>query len=339
MKKIKLNSFKNKAKKEIKEAKDLRELDKIFKKYLGKRGQVTQVLRSLKDLPEKERKKTGRKANDLKIFIEKEIGKKSNKITKVVSKKKEWVDVTVPGKEIEIGHLHPLTQTQRRIEDIFQSMGFSVVEGLEVENEYYNFDALNIPKDHPARDIWDTLYLKNGKLLRTHTSPMQVRYMEKNQPPLRMIVPGRVFRHEATDSSHEINFYQVEGLMIDKKGKVSAASFKAIVEEFLRRFFNQAVEIRLRPSYFPFTEPSFEIDVSCPICNRKGCSTCKKTGWVELMGAGMVHPNVLKASGLNPKMWQGFAFGMGMDRLTMIRHKIDDIRFFYSGNLRFLKQF
>jgi len=219
-------------------------------------------------------------------------------------------------------------------------MGFSVVEGPEIENEWYNFDALNIPKDHPARDMWDTLYLKNPKLLlRTHTSPVQIRFMEKNQPPLRIIVPGRVFRHEATDASHEINFYHVEGLMVDKKGKVNAANFKAIIEEFFSRFFRKRVEIRLRPSYFPFTEPSFEIDVSCPICNGRGCPACKNSGWVETLGAGMVHPNVIKNSGLDQKIWQGFAFGIGMDRLAMMKYKINDIRLFYSGDLRFLQQF
>jgi len=236
--------------------------------------------------------------------------------------------------------LHPLTQVKKEVEEIFQSMGFSVVEGPEIENEWYNFDALNIPKDHPARDMWDTLYLKNPKLLlRTHTSPVQIRFMEKNQPPLRIIVPGRVFRHEATDASHEINFYHVEGLMVDKKGKVNAANFKAIIEEFFSRFFRKRVEIRLRPSYFPFTEPSFEIDVSCPICNGRGCPACKNSGWVETLGAGMVHPNVIKNSGLDQKIWQGFAFGIGMDRLAMMKYKINDIRLFYSGDLRFLQQF
>jgi len=215
-----------------------------------------------------------------------------------------------------------------------------VVEGPEIENEWYNFDALNIPKDHPARDMWDTLYLKPQKLLlRTHTSPVQIRYLERNQPPLRIIVPGRVYRREATDASHEINFYQVEGLMVDRKGKVSVANFKAIIEEFVKRFFGQSVQIRLRPSFFPFTEPSFEVDISCVVCSQKGCSTCQGTGWIEAMGAGMVHPNVFKNAGLNPQEWQGFAFGMGMDRLAMMKYKINDIRLFYGGDLRFLNQF
>lgn len=254
-----------------------------------------------------------------------------------IQTKGDKIDVTVPGEKLARGHLHPLTLVKRTVEEIFQAMGFSVIEGPEVENQWYNFDALNIPKDHPARDLWDTFYLKNGLLLRTHTSPVQIRYMEKNNPPFRIIVPGRIFRHEATDASHEINFYQVEGLMVGKD--VSAANFKAIIQEFLSRFFGKKIKARLRPSFFPFTEPSFEVDMTCLVCGGKGCRTCSKTGWIELMGAGMVHPNVLKAGGINPKNWQGFAFGMGMDRLAMMKYKINDVRLFYSGDLRFLEQF
>ncbi|HHE67595.1 MAG TPA: phenylalanine--tRNA ligase subunit alpha [Candidatus Parcubacteria bacterium] len=259
------------------------------------------------------------------------MGKQSNK------KSKDFFDISVPGKKPFLGHLHPLTQVRRKIEEIFQTMGFSVAEGPEVESEWYNFDALNIPKDHPARDLWDTFYLKNGLLLRTHTSPVQIRYMEKRQPPIKIIAPGRVFRHEATDASHEINFYQVEGLMVDKE--VSAANFKAITEEFLNRFFEKEVKVRMRPSYFPFTEPSFEVDIGCINCFGKGCSVCQQTGWLEVIGAGMVHPYVLKNAGLNPRRWQGFAFGAGLERLAMLKYKISDIRLFYSGNLRFLGQF
>jgi len=219
-------------------------------------------------------------------------------------------------------------------------MGFSVVEGPEIETEWYNFNALNFPKDHPARDAVDTFWLKGDKiklLLRTHTSPVQVRHMEKNNPPLRIIIPGRVFRHEATDASHEINFYHIEGLMVDKS--VSAANFKAIIQEFFQRFFEKPVKIRLIHSFFPFVEPGFQVDMTCLNCGGKGCSACQKTGWMEMMGAGMVHPQVFKNSGLNPKFWQGFAFGMGLDRLAMMKYKINDIRLFYSGDLRFLQQF
>ena len=342
MLKINLKILKKEAKKEIEGAKNLKELDEIFRKYLGEKGELRQILHSLKDLPQLKRKETGKLANQIKKEIEETLKKKKSNIQNLISniQKQEWVDITIPGKKPVLGHLHPLTQVKREVEEIFQSMGFSVVEGPEIENEWYNFDALNIPKDHPARDMWDTLYLKNPKLLlRTHTSPVQIHFMEKNQPPMRIIIPGRVYRHEATDASHEINFYHVEGLMVDKKGKVNAANFKAIIEEFFSRFFRKRVEIRLRPSYFPFTEPSFEIDVSCPICNGRGCPACKNSGWVETLGAGMVHPNVIKNSGLDQKIWQGFAFGIGMDRLAMMKYKINDIRLFYSGDLRFLQQF
>ncbi len=339
-----LKKLKIEAEEEIKKAQDLKNLDEIFKKYLGRKGKITEVFSDLKKVSGKERKKIGKEANLAKIEIEQILEKRKEKLKKELIKqkiKKERVDITRPGKKLETGHLHPLTQVRQEIEEIFKSMGFSVVEGPEVETEWYNFDALNIPKDHPARDFWDTFWLKEqpsgGKnkkpglksqklLLRTHTSPVQIRYMEKHNPPFRIIVPGRVFRHEATDASHEINFYQVEGLMVDKN--ISASNFKAIIEEFLKRFFKEKVEIRLRPSFFPFTEPSFEIDL------RRG-----KGEWLEIVGAGMVHPNVFRFSGINPKDWQGFAFGVGMDRLAMLRYKINDIRLFYNGDLRFLKQF
>ena len=338
MAKINLKLLKIEAKKELDKAKDLKDLDRIFKKYLGKKGKITQFFRSLKTLKEKERAELGKEANRIKLFLEKEIKEKTPSFIRLSKKgKKEWFDVTLPGEKPVLGHLHPLTLVKRKIEEIFQGLGFSVVEGPEMESEYYNFDALNIPKDHPARDFWDTFYLKNGLLLRTHTSPVQIRYMEKNNPPLRIIVPGRVFRHEATDASHDVQFYQVEGLMVGKD--VTAANFRAIIEEFFSRFFGKSVKTRLRPSFFPFTEPSFEVDMSCLACGGKGCSACSRTGWVEIMGAGMVHPYVLKAGGINPKDWQGFAFGMGMDRLAMMKYRINDIRLFYSGDLRFLKQF
>jgi len=253
---------------------------------------------------------------------------------------KELFDITVPGEKPVLGHLHPLTQVKRKTEEIFQAMGFSLIEGPEIETEWYNFDALNMPKEHPARDVLSlgkTLYLKAGGLMRSHTSSVQIRYMEKNNPPFRIVAPGRIFRQEATDSSHEINFYQLEGLMVDKD--ISVANFKAIIEEFFQRFFNQKIKTRLRPSYFPFVEPGFEVDLMCLNCRGKSCSVCSKTGWLEMMGAGMVHPNVFKFSGLNLKFWQGFAFGMGLDRLAMMKYKINDIRLFYSGDLRFLNQF
>ena len=338
--KIDPQGLKKEAEKEIEKSQDLKELDRVFKRYLGKQGQLTQILRSLGKMPKAKRIKAGKEANKVKNTLKVKFDQKVQKIKKELKREVkvgEWIDITVPGKKPIFGHLHPLTQTKKRVEEIFQLMGFSVVEGLEVETEWYNFDALNIPKNHPARDLWDTIYLEGGNLLRTHTSPMQIRYMEKNQPPLRIIIPGRVFRREATDASHEINFYQIEGLMVDKN--ISIGNFKAIIEEFFRRFFEKPVEIRLRPGFFPFVEPGFEVDMSCLVCGGKGCSTCQKTGWMEMLGAGMVHPNVFKNAGLNPKAWQGFAFGTGMDRLAMMKYKINDIRLFYSGDLRFLNQF
>jgi phenylalanyl-tRNA synthetase alpha chain len=334
----KINDIKNQAEKELKEAETSKVLADIFNKYLGKKGIITQILRSIKDLPKEAKNEVGQKANDLKNSLEslyeekiKSIGGKSTS--------NEYFDITLPGKKQEVGHLHPLTQARREAERIFSSMGFSVVEGPEMETEFYNFDALNIPNNHPARDLWDTIYLKNGKLLRTHTSPMQVRFMEKNKPPIRTIVPGRTFRYEATDARHEINFNQIEGLMVGAKGEVTVANFKAIIENFLSSFFGAEVKIRLRPGFFPFTVISFEIDATCPMCNQKGCSVCSKSGWIELMGAGMVHPNVFKNAGLDPATCQGFAFGMGLERLTMIKTKINDVRLFYGGDIRFLEQF
>jgi len=340
-----LKNLKIKAEKEVKQAKNLKELDGVFKKYLGKKGEITQILRSLKNLPEKERKKKGKLANQIKQEIEKGVETKRKKLQVSIRQsadklQEERVDVTVPGKKLSLGSLHPITLVKRRAEEIFRNLGFSIVEGPEIENEWYNFDALNIPADHPARDLWDTLWLKTKTqklLLRTHTSPGQIHYMEKHNPPLRTIIPGRVFRHEATDASHDIQFYQVEGLMVDRE--VSVVNFKAIIQEFFKEFFKKSIKIRLRPSFFPFTEPSFEVDISCLNCGGKGCSVCSKTGWLEIMGAGMVHPHVYKSSGLNPKMWQGFAFGIGLDRLAMMKYKIKDIRLFYGGDLRFLKQF
>jgi len=298
---------------------------------------LSQVFRSLRHLNEKERAEVGKEANRIRRFIEEKIKEKTSSLVKASKGKKEWFDVTVPAKKPLLGHLHPLTLIKREIEKIFETMGFEVVEGPLVETEWYNFDALNIPKDHPARDVWDTFWLKNGLLLRTHTSPVQIRYMEKHQPPFKIIAPGRVFRHEATDASHEFDFWQVEGLMVDED--VTVSNFKGIISGFLEKFFNQKIKTRLRPSYFPFTEPSFELDIQCFFCKGKGCSVCKNTGWLEVIPGGMVHPNVFKYAGLNPRNWQGFAFGAGMNRLAMLKYKINDIRLFNSGDLRFLKQF
>jgi len=321
------SQIKQKYIKEISQVKNLKELEEIYHKCIGRKGELTNILRSLKDLTGKEQKQKGKLANNIRQEIEILFENKKLKLTNNLPyQQTSWIDVTVPGKLPDQGHLHPITLVQEEIDNIFQSMGFSVLDGPEMETEHYNFNALNIPKNHPARDLWDTFWLKNIKLLlRTHTSPMQARYMEKNQPPLRIIIPGRCFRHEATDASHDVQFYQVEGLMVGPD--ISVANFKGVIEEFLKRFFHPDIEMRLRPGYFPFVEPGFEIDA-----RRKGQK------WLELMGAGMVHPNVFRAVGYTKK-WQGFAFGMCPDRLAMLKYKIDDIRLFYSGDLRFLKQF
>jgi phenylalanyl-tRNA synthetase alpha chain len=316
-------------KQEIGSAVDLKELDAIYKKYLGRKGEISLALRELKNMPESERKENARNLQALKGEVEGGVLRRAGELGAVESENVlsgEWLDVTAPGQKAERGHLHPLTQIQNKANEIFTSLGFEIVEGPEVETEWYNFDALNIPKDHPARDMWDTFWLKGDKkLLRTHTSPVQIRYMEQHQPPFRIIAPGRTFRHEASDASHDIQFYQLEGLMVDKD--ISVANFKAVINEFLSRLFGKNVKIRLRPSFFPFVEPGFEVDMYGP------------KGWMEMLGAGMVHQNVFKAAGYNPGEWQGFAFGIGLDRIAMMKYKIDDIRLFYSGDLRFLKQF
>src|SRR3989344_3846194 len=322
----------------IKKAGDAKTLEEVRVKYLGReRGELTAVLRSLKDLPVEEKRKIGPEANQLRSEIELTLRKKLEELKRLTLTPKA-LDLTMPGKKIPVGHLHPLTLMENKVREIFQSLNFSVVEGPEVETEYYNFDALNIPAGHPARDMWDTFWLrqneiKNQKskikierlLLRTHTSPMQIRYMEKHNPPFQIIVPGRVFRFEATDASHETNFHQVEGLMVGEDA--SLANFKYVIEEFFKRLFGRETEIRFRPSYFPFVEPGLEVDM--------------KWGgrWLEVMGAGMVHPAVFDHARYNPKEVQGFAFGLGLERLAMIKYKIDDIRMFYSGDLRFIMQF
>jgi phenylalanyl-tRNA synthetase alpha chain len=319
----------------IKQAASLKELEITYKAYLGKSGELTLVLRGLAELPEAQKKAQGKQANELRDTLEIafDVRKKELQCAEITEKEeKESIDITAPGTKLPKGHLHPLTHIQKQCREIFNGMGFAVAEGPEIETEHYNFDALNIPANHPARDLWDTFWLKPknaGYLLRTHTSPVQARYMEANNPPLRIIAPGRIFRYEATDASHEINFYQLEGLMIGKD--ISVANFKAIIEEFYSQFFEKKTTVRLRPSYFPFTEPSFEIDM------KQGPPA--GGSWLEMMGAGMVHPNVLKAVGYIPGSWQGFAFGMGLDRLAMMKYKIDDVRLLYSGDLTFLHQF
>ncbi|MDA3824186.1 MAG: phenylalanine--tRNA ligase subunit alpha, partial [Bacteroidales bacterium] len=255
--------------------------------------------------------------------------------------KEEWLDVTLNMKSNTLsslhGHIHPLYKIQYEIEDIFTSMGFTVLDGPEAETEYYNFEALNIPKHHPARDMQDTFWTEDGNLLRTHTSAIQIRGMEKLEPPYRVIGPGRVFRYENTDASHENTFHQIEGMMIDKD--ISVSNLIYTMRQLLREIFQRDVKVRLRPGFFPFVEPGFELDINCLICEGKGCSVCKQSGWVELLPCGLVHPNVLKSGGIDPEKWSGFAFGLGLERLIMMRYSINDIRHFQSGDIRFLYQF
>src|SRR3989338_3952068 len=313
---------------EIEKAKNPEDLEKARKTYLGRKGELTAVLRSLAERPAEEKIRVGKEANRLKSELEALFESKKTAFEKellAAAAKKERIDITAPGKKVSRGSSHPLSRLRKEAEDIFGSLGFEIIEGPEVETEYYNFDALNIPAEHPAREMWDTFWLGKKFLMRTHTSPVQIRYMEKHNPPFRIIAPGRVFRHEATDASHEIQFNQLEGLMVGKD--VSLADLKGILEQFLRRLMGEKIQIRFKPSYFPFVEPGVEVDMLW---------NCR---WLEMLGAGMVHPNVLRAGGLNPNEWQGFAFGVGIDRLAMLKYKIDDIRLFYSGDLRFFKQF
>jgi phenylalanyl-tRNA synthetase alpha chain len=332
---------------EIAAAKDLTTLQEIEVKYLGRKSDLSEIMRKLKELAPEEKKIIGPLSNAAKSAITEAIAKKRSTLEAEIIRRQlatEFFDLTFPGKSRTIGHIHPLSQVQQEVENIFSDMGFAIMDGPEVESEYYNFEGLNIPADHPARDMQDTFFLKDksekkhGRLvLRTHTSPVQVRTMEKYGAPLRVIIPGRVFRYEATDASHDTTFYQVEGLLIDQH--ISLAHLKGVMAEFLSRLFGKEVKVRFRPGYFPFVEPGLELDFSCLLCNEKGCSVCKHTGWLEFMGAGMVHPNVLKAGGINPKQYQGWAFGFGLTRLVMMRYNIDDIRLLQSGDLRFLRQF
>jgi phenylalanyl-tRNA synthetase alpha chain len=330
-----------KAKKEIESSSDLKLFEDLKNKYLGrKKGELNSILRKIKDLAKEEKPRIGELANRARKEIESALTNQKLKIEGM--KQEEKFDYTLPGKKQDVGHLHPLTLILRKVTDIFVSMGFEVVLGPEVELAKYNFDLLNIPKDHPSRDVWDTFYIGNkGKdskmLLRTHTSPVQIRAMEKRKPSVRLIVPGRVFRHEATDSSHETTFYQVEGLVIDQGIRIT--DLIGTLKSFLQALFGSEIKIRVRPHFYPFTEPSMDIDMSCILCQGKGCSVCGHDGWLEMLGSGMVHPRVLKNMKIDPKEYTGFAFGLGIDRIAMLYYQIDDIRLFYQGDLRFLKQF
>ncbi|HEY7210793.1 MAG TPA: phenylalanine--tRNA ligase subunit alpha [Bryobacteraceae bacterium] len=316
------------------------ELEQTRVEALGRKGTLAAISKDFGKLAAEERARLGKLLNAVKQELESEYeSKKAGFERTALSSRlaREWIDVTLPAPGIRPGSLHPVTQLQEEIEDLFTSLGFAVLDGPEVETEEHNFDALNIPATHPARDMQDTFWLTNGFLLRTHTSPVQVRGMRKYGPPLRMIAPGRTFRNEEVDASHEHTFYQLEGMMIDRN--VSVANLIYFMKTLLSGVFHREVTIRLRPGYFPFVEPGFELDIQCLICGGSGCSVCKQSGWVELLPCGLVHPNVLRLSNIDPEEWGGFAFGLGLTRLTMMRYGIDDIRQLQGGDLRFLQQF
>ncbi len=318
----------------------LEELEDARVEALGRKGTLAQITKEFGKLPSADRARLGKLLNSVKQDLESEYEDKKRRFERSAladQLAKEWIDVTLPASGVRPGSLHPVTQLQQEIEDLFTSLGFAVLYGPEVETEEHNFDALNIPPAHPARDMQDTFWLTNGHLLRTHTSPVQVRGMRQLGPPLRMIAPGRAFRNEEVDASHEHTFYQVEGMMIDRE--VSVANLIYFMKTLLSSIFKRDVTVRLRPGYFPFVEPGFELDIHCLICDGKGCAVCKYSGWVELLPCGLVHPNVLRMSNIDPEEWGGFAFGLGLTRLAMMRYGIDDIRQLQGGDLRFLSQF
>ncbi|HKJ66953.1 MAG TPA: phenylalanine--tRNA ligase subunit alpha [bacterium] len=316
---------------------DLDALEELRIKYLGRKGKVQELFSLIGEAEPDKRPKIGKALNELKSYITDTLQESKQEAEDASKRKESDLDVTLPGKKHYVGHDHPLILTLQEMQDIFNSMGFVTVEGPEVETDYYNFEALNIPRDHPARDMQDTFYIDDDIVLRTHTSPVQIRVMEQYPPPVRIIVPGRVYRHEAISARSYCLFSQVEGLYVDEG--VSFADLKGTVEEFAHRFFGSAAQIRFRPSFFPFTEPSTEVDVSCVICGGSGCRVCKYQGWVEILGAGMVDPNLYEHVGYDAEKYTGFAFGMGVDRIAMNKYGINDIRLFYDSDLRFLRQF
>lgn len=345
----KLNKIKEEILKGLEAVKDSAKLEELEVKYMGRKGEFTQVLRSLKDLGAETRKEIGQLANEVKN----ELASKFNEAKAIIEGKEasdDFVDVTLPGKKMKLGHLHPITTIQREIEDLFSSLGFMVLDGPELESEYFNFETLNIPSYHPARDMQDTFFIdtrnltkqdnneqKSDLVMRTHTSPVQVRAMQKYGAPLRAIVPGRCFRSEATDVRHEHTFYQFEGIMIDKG--ITFAHLKGVLELVGKKLYGEDTKLRMRPKFYPFVEPGANGEFTCFICKGKGCRLCKNTGWLEILGSGMIHPNVLRAGGIDPEVYSGFAFGFGLNRLVMLKYGIEDIRLFNSGDLRFLEQF
>lgn len=322
----------------IAQAPDKDTLERLRVQYLGRKGAITRILRGLGELPPELRPTVGQEANQIKRALEQMIKKASARLLEaaIPRERRERIDITLPGRRPPLGRLHPITQITREICDIFVRLGFEVVEGPEVETDYYNFEALNIPKDHPARDMQDTFYISENVVLRTHTSPMQIRVMERQPPPVRIIAPGKTYRRDS-DLTHTPMFHQVEGLLVDKQ--VTFADLKGVLTVFVHEIFDPSVGLRFRPSYFPFTEPSAEVDIACVICDGKGCRVCSETGWLEVIGAGMVHPQVFRFVGYDPEVYSGLAFGLGIERIAMLKYGIDDLRLFFENDLRFLQQF
>ncbi|MDQ0224654.1 phenylalanine--tRNA ligase subunit alpha [Metabacillus niabensis] len=326
----------------IEQAQELKELNDIRVAYLGKKGPITEVLRGMGKLSAEERPVMGALANEVREAIATAITSKQEHLEQIAVEQKlakETIDVTLPGRPVRVGNHHPLTAVLEEIEDLFLGMGYQIAEGPEVETDYFNFEALNLPKGHPARDMQDSFYITEELLLRTHTSPVQARTMEKHEGkgPVKIICPGKVYRRDNDDATHSHQFTQIEGLVVDENIRMS--DLKGTLEVFAKKMFGEEREIRLRPSFFPFTEPSVEVDVSCFSCGGKGCNICKGTGWIEMLGAGMVHPNVLQMAGFDPEKYSGFAFGIGAERIAMLKYGVDDIRHFYTDDVRFLKQF
>ena len=311
------------------------EIEKLRIQFIGKKGLISECMKELRSLSPEDRPKAGKIANEVRTKLIQAFESRKNRITS--DKGAKSIDITLPGRRRGIGHRHPINQVIDEAVEIFRRMGFIVADGPDIEDEYHNFDALNTPKDHPSRDPQDTFYLKGGKLLRTQTSPVQIRVMENQKPPIRIVAPGRCYRRDTPDATHSVNFHQIEGLFVDKN--VSLADLKATLLTFAHEMFGKDVQVRFRPHFFPFTEPSLEYDFSCINCSGKGCNVCKNSGWLEISGAGMVDPEVFKNVGYDPELYTGYAFGMGIERLAMIRHNINDLRLFYENDVRFLSQF
>ncbi|GMQ59268.1 phenylalanine--tRNA ligase subunit alpha [Vallitalea sediminicola] len=338
--KEKLQAIKEEAVKSINEAIDLKILNDIRVNFLGKKGELTSVLRGMKDLTNEERPVIGQLANEVRNLIEEKLEDAKGSLAKKQREKQlteEVIDVTMPAKKAVMGHRHPMNIVLDDIKDIFIGMGYEIVEGPEVEKDYYNFEALNIPENHPAKDEQDTFYINKETVLRTQTSSVQIRVMENNKPPIKILTSGRVYRSDEVDASHSPVFNQIEGLVIDKN--ITMADLKGALEVFIKELYGDKVKVKFRPHHFPFTEPSAEVDVSCVMCGGKGCRVCKGSGWIEVLGCGMVHPKVLEMAGIDSKEYSGFAFGIGLERITMLRYDINDIRLFYENDVRFLSQF